>query len=171
MVNVKGHTALKAVRIFLNLEDGALLRHMVLLELSIRIASGVSQMFLQEGIRTALCTNGVDVITKENTRLAAGAGSGHVETIQRVLARIDLEQKAPSFLETMKEEVFGNGSQEVYTIFISADAQPDFQQMLEKCLQQKMDFVWICPKLHDTADRIDSILEKHVYFVDGEEFL
>ena len=171
MVNVKGHTALKAVRIFLNLEDGALLRYMVLLELSIRIASGVSQMFLQEGIRTALCTNGVDVITKENTKLAAGAGAGHVETIQRILARIDLEQKAPSFRATMEEEVFGNGSQEVYTIFISADTQPDFQQMLEKCLQQKMDFVWICPRLPNTADRIDSILEKHIYFVDGEEFL
>lgn len=170
-VNVKGHTALKAVRVFLNLEDGALLRHMVLLELAIRIASGVTQMFLQEGIRTALYTNGPDVISRENTKLAPGAGAGHGETIQRILARIDLTDPVVSFVDTMEEEVLGSSAQEVYTIFISPNAQPDFQTLLEKCLQQGMDFAWICPRLSGTADRIDSILEKYVYFVDGEEFL
>ena len=170
-VNVKGHTALKAVRIFLNLEDGAVLRYMVLLELSIRMASGVAQMFLQEGIRTALYTNGPDVITRETTKLSPGAGAGHGETIQRILARIDLTEKAPSFSETMEEEVLGSGAGEVYTIFISADTQPDFQELLGKCLKQGMDFAWICPRLEGTAERIDGVLEKYVYFVDGEEFL
>ncbi|MBR2949195.1 MAG: DUF58 domain-containing protein [Lachnospiraceae bacterium] len=171
MVNVKGHTALKAVRIFLNLEDGALLRHMVLLELSIRMACGAAQLFLQEGIRTQLYTNGLDILTGKTSGLEAGAGAGHMETIQKILARIDLEQKAPSFTQTMEDAVFANNAQEVYTIFISADTQPDFQQMLIRCLQQKMDFVWICPRLAQTAERIEGILEKHVHFVDGEEFL
>jgi len=34
-----------------------------------------------------------------------------------------------------------------------------------------MDFAWICPRLAQTAERIEGILEKHVHFVDGEEFL
>lgn len=169
MVNVKGHTALKSVRIFLNLEDGALLRQMFLLELSIRIASGVSQMFLQEGIRTSFGTNGPDVISRKITRLEAGAGPGHAETIQRVLARIDLTDPVTSFVNTLGEDVLGSGGQEVYTIFISPDTQPDFQELLKKCLQQGMDFAWICPRMRGTADAVDSMLEKYVYFVDGEE--
>ena len=168
-VNVKGHTALKAVRVFLNLEDGALLREMFLLELSIRIASGVAQMFLQEGIRTSLATNGPDVISREITKLAAGAGPGHAETIQRVLARIDLTDPVTSFVGTLGEEVLGSSGQDVYTIFISPDAQPDFQELLKKCLHQGMDFAWICPRERWTELTIDNMLEKYIYYVDGEE--
>jgi len=171
MVNVKGYTALKAVRIFLNLEDGALLRHMELLELSIRIASGVSQLFLQEGIRTALYTNGPDVITGECTCLLPGAGDGHAEAIQRLLARISLEESAGSFTEQMEDEVLDSSGREVYTIFISSGTLPEFQELLKKCVQQGMDFSWICPRQKETADAIEEALQQYVHFVDGGEIL
>lgn len=162
-VNMKNYTALEAVRVFVNLEDGAILRQMELLEASIRMAAGMTELFLKQGIRTALYTNGPDILTKEPVCLEAASGAGHMESINRGLARIDLSDSAPGFVGTLKELALGKGSSfgEVYSIFISADTQPDFQGLLKECLEKKMDFAWICPAAPRAEIKIFPELERY----------
>lgn len=163
-VNMKSYTALKAIRLFVNLEDGAILRQMELLETSIRMAAGLAQLFLQQGIRTALYTNGPDVLTKELVCLEAASGIGHMESINRGLARIDLSGSAPAFVPVFRTSVLEKRDSfgEVFTVFISADMQDDFQEMLLECQAKGMDFAWICPMVRHMEGKVFPDLEKRV---------
>lgn len=146
-VNMKNYTALKAIRLFVNLEDGAILRQMELLETSISMAVGLAELFLKQGIRTALYTNGPDILTGELICLEAASGIGHMESINRGLARIDLTESAPAFVPGFREAVLEKKDSfgDVFTVFISPDTQEDFQGLLGECRNKGMDFVWICP--------------------------
>ena len=152
---------LKVVRLFLNLEDGAILRQMEILEASISMAAGACAQFLSQGIRTALYTNGPDILTGELVGLDASSGIGHMESINRGLARIDLEKGAPKFVRNLEDRVLeedGNAGA-VFTIFISSDAQEDFQELLCKCAEKKADFVWIYPVPRQDEGKIRPALE------------
>lgn len=171
-VNMKNYTALKAVRLFVNLEDGALLRQMELLEASISMAAGMAELFLKQGIRTALYTNGPDILTGEPVCLEAASGAGHMESINRGLARLDLRESAPSFVKELGDSILEkqDSVREVFSIFISSDAQEDFQKMLCSCAENGMDFMWLCPVLPGMEVKILSGLERSVKMlaVEGE---
>lgn len=163
-VNMKNYTALKAIRLFVNLEDGAILRQMELLEASISMAAGMAELFLKQGIRTALYTNGPDILTSELVCLEAASGAGHMESINRGLARINLDKKAPSFVKGLGELILEkqDSFREVFSIFISTDAQEDFQEMLCAGAEKGMDFMWICPTLPNMDIKIRPGLERYV---------
>lgn len=161
-VNMKNYTAVKAVRLFLNLEDGAIMRREGLLEASVSMAAGAAESFLAQGIRTALYTNGPDILTREPVCLEASSGAGHMESVNRGLARIDLEKKAPSFLEILTPKVLEEGNGDLFTVFFSADAQEDFQELLCSCLDQRLDFAWFCPVQEHTELKIRPCLEPYM---------
>ncbi|MBQ7839196.1 MAG: DUF58 domain-containing protein [Lachnospiraceae bacterium] len=169
-VNQKSYTALQAVRLFINLEDGALMRQVELLEISIQMAVGAAQQFLGQGIRTALYTNGPDILSGDLVCLEAASGVGHMESINRGLARIDLDGKIPAFVQALRDVVNGKeGNSEVYTVFFSADGQEDFQRMLCECLEKKMDFLWICPVIPRLEPKIMAQLEPYTVLIAGKE--
>lgn len=87
-------------------------------------------------------------MTGEAVCLCAASGAGHMESINRSLARIDLTKSAPPFVPAMEEKLLEKGETagEVFTVFFSPDAQEDFQQLLCACLHRRMDFVWFCPE-------------------------
>lgn len=143
-VNMKNYTALKALRLFLNLEDGAILRQEGLLEASISMAAGAAACFLAQGIRTGLYSNGPDILTGEAVCLTPASGISHMENVNRALARICLEEKAPSFVQELAEAVLEK-KEEQYTVFFSADAREDFQRLLCSCQEKGMGFKWLCP--------------------------
>lgn len=162
-VNMKNYTAQKAVRIFVNLEDGAVMRHEGLLEASIRMAAGAAADFLAQGIRTSVYTNGPDIVTGELVGMEAASASWHMETINRGLARIDLSKRAPSFVRSLKEAALGQNEAAgtLFTVFISSDAQEDFQELLEECVRQGTDFCWICPIMEHGEEKIRKALEPY----------
>ena len=162
-VNMKNYTAQKAVRIFVNLEDGAVMRHEELLEASIRMAAGAAAYFLAQGIRTSVYTNGPDIVTGELVGMEAASASWHMETINRGLARIDLSKRAPSFVRSLKEAALGQNEAAgtLFTVFISSDAQEDFQELLEECVRQGTDFCWICPIMEHGEEKIRKALEPY----------
>ena len=168
-VNQKNYTALQAVRLFLNLEDGALMRQVELLEDSIRMAAGAAQQFLGQGIRTALYTNGPDLLSGELISLEAASGAGHMESVNKSLARIELDGQIPAFVQTFGDVVKGEdgNSGEVYSVFFSSDGQEDFQQLLCECLQSRMDFLWICPVLPRMEPKIRPELEPYTILIQG----
>lgn len=163
-VNMKNYTAQKAVRVFLNLEDGAIWRQEELLEISIRMAAGAMEHFLSLGVRTALYTNGPDILTGKPVILEASSGIGHMENVNRGLARIELSKGAGSFVKLLGETVLGrqDSAGEMFSIFISPDAQDDFRQLLCECEQRQMDYVWICPKSGNEEIKLWPVLEKRV---------
>lgn len=162
-VNMKNYTAQKAVRIFVNLEDGAVMRHEELLEASIRMAAGAAADFLAQGIRTSVYTNGPDIVTGELVGMEAASASWHMETINRGLARIDLSKRAPSFVRSLKEAALGQNEAAgtLFTVFISSGAQEDFQELLEECVRQGTDFCWICPIMEHGEEKIRKALEPY----------
>ena len=162
-VNMKNYTAQKAVRIFVNLEDGAVMRHEELLEASIRMAAGAAADFLAQGIRTSVYTNGPDIVTGELVGMEAASASWHMETINRGLARLDLSKRAPSFVRSLKEAALGQNEAAgtLFTVFISSDAQEDFQELLEECVRQGTDFCWICPIMEHGEEKIRKALEPY----------
>lgn len=170
-VNMKNYTSLKAVRIFVNLEDRAILRQMELLEASISMAAGMAELFLKQGIRTALYTNGPDILTGELVCLEASSGIGHMESVNRGLARIELSKSAPPFVRELGEAVLGEKDAlgEVYSIFISSDAQEDYQSLLGKCLDRGMELVWICPSLPGEEVKLLPGLERYVTVIPVRE--
>lgn len=173
-VNMKNYTAQKAVRIFLNLEDGAIWKQEDLLEISIRMAAGAVEQFLSLGIRTALYTNGPDILTGKPVVLEASSGAGHMESVNRGLARVDLSKGAAPFVKQLGEMVLEkrDSAGEIFTIFISVDDQDDFQQLLCECEHERMDYVWICPKAENSGGKIRPMLEKRVMVIPvngGEE--
>lgn len=164
-VNMKNYTAEKAVRLFLNLEDGTVMRQEKLLEISISMAAGAARDFLSQGMRTALYTNGPDILTREMIRLEAAGGAGHMESINRGLARIDLDKKAPPFVELLQAEVLkkNESGQELFSLFFSADMRDDFQELLCACIEKRMDFAWFCPVSGQAAPKVRPKLEP--YFI------
>ena len=98
MVNLKGYTALRAVRIFLNLEDRGIWKRQELLELCIRIAVRIAGELLRQGIRTAVYCNARDVLTGEVMHLLPGAGAGHMEQLNRAFAKMCIRDRCPQGL-------------------------------------------------------------------------
>ncbi|MDO4293671.1 MAG: DUF58 domain-containing protein [Eubacteriales bacterium] len=143
-VNRKGYTAQRAVRLILNLEDGALLRQEALLEASISMAAAAAQVLLGQGVRVALFSNGPDLLTGEPVCLEAASGAGHMESVNRGLARVDLQKPAPAF-EGLARRLEETAEDSLMTVFFSADARDDVQDLLERLLEKKRDFVWFCP--------------------------
>ena len=152
-----------------NLEDGAILRQEDLLEASIEMAAAAAELFIGQGIRTSLETNGPDLLTKEAVCLKASCGAGHLDSIFRGLARIDLEKPAPSFepirqrLEEMEDR------ESLCTIFFSADARPEFQQLLEKFRKEKREFIWFCPVNRIIRPEINAGIRPYTRLIDVEE--
>lgn len=170
-VNMKNYTSQKAVRLFLNLEDGAIWRQEELLEAAISMAAGAAEAFLLQGIRTSLSSNGPDILTGSPICLEAASGAGHMESMNRGLSRIDLAKKAPSFVGNLRAEVLDGDdlSGALFTVFFSPDAQDDFQSLLYECAREKMDFVWICPAKEHQEVKIRPGLEPYVTVIPVRE--
>lgn len=143
-VNQKNYTALKGVRIFLNLDDHAILRQEELLEYAIRMAAMLAQQMLGLGIRVSLFANAPDTITGNYLEIPAGAGAGQLDTIRKGLARIDLEKPAYDYSEFMLPKMLDNPG-ETCTAVISPNHYKDFQESLVRYQKQDPDFFWLCP--------------------------
>ena len=170
MVNLRGYTALRAARIFLNLDDRGIWKRQELLELCIRIAARIAQELLRQGIRTAVFCNAPDVLTGEVMRLAPGAGAGHMEQLNRSFARLDLEKEAVSFEEAFGEELEADG-RDTATLFLSAQTDEDFQRLLERISRSGVEFTWMCPLFARMESDVAQPERLHFIRLDAEEML
>ena len=91
MVNVHGYTSSQKVMIILNvLADNDFIDDRVI-EKCISVALGLSIRFIKNGVPTGLVTNGADSINGSDISLVCAAGDGHIKTIKRALARVDVK--------------------------------------------------------------------------------
>lgn len=170
MVNLKGYTALRAVRIFLNLEDRGIWKRQELLELCIRIAVRIAGELLRQGIRTAVFCNARDVLTGEVMHLAPGAGAGHMEQLNRAFARLNLDAEAIPFEEAFGGELEADGK-DTATLFLSAETDEGFQRLLRRFARSGADFAWMCPLYPRMESGVSEPERLHFVRLNAEEML
>ena len=141
-VNIREHTAMKAVRIFLNLQDRNILRREELLEMSISICARLAAELTGSGVLASVYANARDCITDRILSLQGAAGPGGFEDICKSLARLDLSKETEDFNECFQERIFREEA--LYTVFISPERHEEFQELLAG-YREKEDFAWLCP--------------------------
>ncbi|MCM1186297.1 MAG: DUF58 domain-containing protein [Lachnoclostridium sp.] len=142
-VNQKNYTALKAVRIFLNLEDSGVWKKSNCVEASIQIVAGLCEAFLKEGMQVACYSNARGKDGSFCLSVEASSGEGQMHAIYRGLALLDEENVLPC------GEAFGDRlsqkGQENFTCFVSPNQYDDWMKMMEEYQELSEDFVWFYP--------------------------
>ncbi|MCI9319760.1 MAG: DUF58 domain-containing protein [Lachnospiraceae bacterium] len=163
-VNQKNYTALKSIRIFLNVEDDNIMKKEDCVEASLQLAAGLSAFFLKQGIQTACYGNGVDIKTRKPLTIEAKAGDGQFETVCRGLARLDLEQPTADFTTCFEERLFSEARGTI-TCFVSPNQYDDFLELLEKYGDAGNEFYWFYPVSGNKDPEIPETLRKQVHFI------
>lgn len=168
-VNVRENTSVNGVRIFMNLEDNAVLRREELLELSISLCGGIAEGLLREGVRVSVFANARDCVSGQMLCLENLADAVSTEGLFKALARLDLDSPMEKFGEAFHERMYED-KDTLYTIFISPDMHEDYQQVLTKYQDSlKTDFIWICPIKKSVEQELLKSLQDKVIFMKEQE--
>lgn len=134
-------------------------------EYLIRLAATMAERFLKEGIQIALTSNGCDVETKMQVCMKPGAGEHHIESIDRGLARIDLNQvgsKMIDFTSVFKEE------KELVVLLTDCQSE-SFMECLTNAMSKEKSFFWIFPHYQSASVSITEKLRENVITICMEE--
>lgn len=164
MVNQKGYTALKTIRIFINTEDRGVLKRAECVEASLQIAAGIAEYYLQQGIRVSCYGNGRDVIIKEPMQVEASAGSGQMDRIYKALARTDTDNPVLPFTETFKQRLMQE-SKGTMTFFVSPNAYDDFTELIYEYQTAGQDYIWFFPVMVKDEIKLPDEAKYHVQFI------
>lgn len=165
-VNMREHTAVKSVRIFLNLSDRSILRREELLELCIRICAMLVKELMAQGIKLAVYANAKDCLSDRILQMEDRGTSAGLQDIGKALARLDLEKETTDFAECFREELFAK--QDMYTLFLSPERHDEFQELLCE-YREAADFTWICPVKEMEEESIREVLRKNTLMLKYEE--
>lgn len=108
-------------------------------EMGISVASSIAGRLLQGGIPVALYSNAKDILTRDPVRTESGSHRKHMETIDRGLARIDLDEPMLSFDCLIHDTIEREGSKMCYLMITSDDRQA----LRREYLQQKKNAIEI----------------------------
>lgn len=164
-VNVKDHTAVSSVRIFMNLDDRGVLRQEELLEMSISICAHLAEDLLYQGIRISIFANAGDCISGQILEMEEIADASGMDGVLKSLARLDVESPMEKFEDCFKEKLSAGGKS-FFTVFISPDRHDDFQKMLLRYrTEEGKDFVWICPVKKAGDEKVQECLVNRTVFL------
>ena len=164
-VNVKDHTAVSSVRIFMNLDDRGVLRQEELLEMSIRICAHLAGELLHQGIRISIFANAGDCISGQRLVMEEIADASGMDGVLKSLARLDVASPMENFEACFKETLFVRG-ESLFTVFISPDQHDDFQEMMMRYQVEAGDaFVWICPVKKAEDEKVQDRLADRTIFL------
>lgn len=163
-VNQKGHTALKTVRIFLNLEDEGILKKEDCVEASIQIVAGLCSYFINQGICVACYGNGIDILNKQPVILEGSSGKGQLEAVYRSLSRIDTTQSTVNFKDYFGKRLMEEGKGTV-TFFVALNYYTSFLNLVEEYDKAGNDYYWFYPLLEKEEPQLPAFLQKKIRFL------
>jgi uncharacterized protein (DUF58 family) len=163
-VNLKNYTALKTIRIFLNLEDLGILKKEDSVELAIRLAAAFAACFLETGMQVSCYANGKDAISEELMELSPSSGAGQLERIYRGLARIDLAKGVYPFEKSFRERLLTE-AKGAMTLVIAPNAYEDFTNLLVDLEESGGNFRWFYPTMEHKEPEITPQLKKNLRVV------
>lgn len=163
-VNMKNYTSLKAVRLFLNLEDTGIRKHSEADEYAISMVATLAELFLQNGMRVLLETNGVDILSKTRVNVNESGGVLQLNHIMQSLARIDDVGKAYPFVECLGQKIcdFQKG---VYTILVTTEIREELFKTIQQMMDTKSEFK-VFHVREKEMDKLKEAEELADYFVD-----
>lgn len=147
-VNLRDYTAVKSVRIFLNLEDEGILKKMDCAEACIRIATGIAEFFLEKGMKVSCYGNCKDAFNGKVLRIEP---KSNAQEIYRALACIDLSKEMLNFSRHYENRLLKKNNDE-YTFVISLNVYEEFLALLQKYHMVSGDFIWFYP-VNDKSSR------------------
>lgn len=159
-VNMQESTALSTAAIYLNLEENYIYQSEALKEMAIGIASYCMEYFMNMNVRADFHTNARDVLSEERVSLKGSMDRGHLEQMNRALARLDLSLETEAFEESFAQRLM-EGENEWYTVFISANANESFQKLIMKYGRENS-FLWIYPMRKGSKIKIFDELKSNV---------
>ena len=149
MVNLHDSTSSQEVVILLNLEDESVWKQEFLQEVSIRLASAISQRFLKISIPTKVLSNAYDILTGQTVHLPYGTGLRQINQIQEALARIDLSRPADSCSIQIQELQKTRTSSVPFYIMISYNMKKELQAEFYDLICNHTGGLWIAPLTDD----------------------
>lgn len=159
-VNQKNYTALKAVRIFLNLEDGGILKKEDGVEACLRVAAGLCEYFLRQGMQVSCYGNSRDCVTGEPLSLKAGVGTGQMTAIYKSLARTDTKQVLP-FADLLRDQLFDSADGS-FTFLVAPSHYDAFVDLVREFGSAGNEFVWFYPVCENTDPKLPQSVEEHI---------
>lgn len=162
-INQKNCTSLKAVRIFLNLEDNGILKKEECVEACLRVAAGLCEYFLGQGMQVSCCGNSRDCITGEPLSLEAGAGAGQMTAVYKSLARTDAGDVLP-FVPLWQNRL-SDCAEGSFTFLVTPCHYDAFTELIRQFDRAGNDFVWFYPVCGTTDPKLPSDIEKHIRFL------
>lgn len=167
-VNQRNYTSLKSVRIFFNIQDDNILKKEAAVEMTLRIAASLCQLFLRQGVQVSCYGNGVDIVTRSPLSIHPKAGQGQMDAVYRGLARIDTEQPAVDFRAHFEELLFKKG-QGTFTYFVAPNQYDDFVEILTGYQASGNPFMWFYPFSSSKEPELPPALERYIDVVHFEE--
>ena len=152
MVNLRDYTAGQEVRILLDLDNTKERFITDIFEGSIRIAATAAGSCIDNHIRTALVTNGRDVLTEQEAGVEAGSSAEHTGTIGEALARIDLGMERRPFAERIYEEIEDPSAENAAYLLISSDTGDVKMAAASELGLRRGGIYWICPVVGDPPE-------------------
>jgi uncharacterized protein (DUF58 family) len=149
LVNMYETTTSQKICLMADVHNRSTFRQEALQELVLSIVSSLAERFLQAHIPVMVYSNGRDVLTGETVHTASGSHGGHIETIDRSLARIDLGQREEETAECLKKCVEAEGSDVCY-LLVSAAFTEGLRQTYQMCREQGTEVFGIM--VQDTED-------------------
>lgn len=164
-VNIREHTAVSNVQIFMNLEDNGILRREELLEMSISICAQLAESMLMQGVRVSIFANAGDCITGQHLELQEVTDISGMEGVFKALARLDIDSPMEKFGSCFWEKLF-DARESLYTIFISPDRHSDYQAVLMEYKKKwGEDFLWVCPVKKHEEEKVEDGLNAKTIFI------
>lgn len=164
-VNIREHTAVSNVQIFMNLEDNGILRREELLEMSISICAQLAESMLMQGVRVSIFANAGDCITGQHLELEEVTDISGMEGVFKALARLDIDSPMEKFGSCFWEKLF-DARESLYTIFISPDRHSDYQAVLMEYKKKwGEDFLWVCPVKKHEEEKVEDGLNAKTIFI------
>ncbi len=162
-VNQKNYTAMQTIRIFLNLEDDGIWKREKEVEACMQIAMGISSFFLAQGIKVSCYANACDIQSGEHIEIHGIAGIAQMDVLGKAFARADVTN-IKSFLDLFEEKIL-DGSDGLFTFFVSANGYEDFTGLLKACEKQHLDYCWLYPKRSYEQPEVPAELKNYVQFL------
>ncbi len=154
-VNQFDHTSDLRVSIWLGFERFPDARDYSICEESIRMAATLLGTFIDEGIPTALCCNGVDCYTGKPFRAGHGCSPEHKDNCLTALARLDGEKEAPPFEDIVSLLPNPTGDSEMVIVVSPHTTVPICQKIAREAGEREL--LWIVPVRSEEEQRLPGL--------------
>lgn len=127
LVNTFESTTTQTICVLLDGQTQSVYARRQMQEMGISVASSIAGQLLHAGVPVAVYSNARDILTGELVRTESGSHRRHLETIDRGLARIDLNQQMDPFAELVHDTIAQEGDGKCY-LLITSDDRPSLRE-------------------------------------------